>query len=62
MFYEEPIGWRELQQEAQEERDPSRLIEIINQLNDLLTDHENLLKERQNVESFSFAEKLGDNG
>jgi len=37
---EEPEGWSELQQKAQQERDPRRLIKIIDQLNALLTEHE----------------------
>ncbi|MGA9813322.1 MAG: hypothetical protein WBQ64_11125 [Terriglobales bacterium] len=37
---EEPEGWRELQQKALDERDPQRLIEIIDQLVGILAAHE----------------------
>ncbi len=40
MLLEEPEGWSELQQKAQQERDPRRLIKIIDQLNALLTELE----------------------
>jgi hypothetical protein len=37
MLFEEPAGWRELQEKAQNAR---KLIRIIDQLNALLTEHE----------------------
>ena len=38
---EEPKGWRQLQQRAQREKDPKKLAQIIDQMNQLLTEHEN---------------------
>ena len=40
MSFEEPAGWRELQEKAQNARDTKKLIRIIDQLNALLTEHE----------------------
>ena len=40
MPFEEPAGWRELQEKAQNERDTKKLIKIIDQMNALLTEHE----------------------
>jgi hypothetical protein len=40
MLDREPPGWRELQQKAQQQDDPAKLIEIIEQLNRLLAQHE----------------------
>lgn len=40
---EEPEGWRELQQKALDERDPQRLVEIMNQLVGVLAAHEKKL-------------------
>jgi hypothetical protein len=37
---EEPKGWRELQQKALDEKDPQRLIEIVDELISLLTAYE----------------------
>ncbi len=36
----EPEGWRWLWERAQQEKDPKRLAELIDQLNQLLTEHE----------------------
>jgi hypothetical protein len=38
---EEPKGWRRLQERAQREKDPKKLAQIIDQMNQLLTEHEN---------------------
>jgi len=40
MSYEEPAGWRELQEKAQNANDTRKLIRIIDQLNALLAEHE----------------------
>ena len=40
MPLDEPQGWRELWGRAQEERDPKRLADLIEQMNQLLTEHE----------------------
>jgi hypothetical protein len=37
---DEPKGWRRLQQRAQSERDPKKLAQLIDQMNQLLTEHE----------------------
>ena len=36
----EPEGWRSLWERAQQEKDPQKLAELIDQLNQLLTEHE----------------------
>jgi hypothetical protein len=36
----EPDGWRELQKKAQQETDPKKLAAIIDEINRLLTEHE----------------------
>jgi hypothetical protein len=43
---DEPKGWRRLQKMALGERDPQKLIGIINQLNCLLDEHEERAKKR----------------
>ncbi len=40
MLDDEPKGWRDLQERALNERDPKKLMRIIDQLNALLTRHE----------------------
>jgi len=40
MLPDEPKGWRKLWEEAQHEKDPKRLAELIDQMNRLLTQHE----------------------
>jgi hypothetical protein len=40
MSFDEPAGWRELQEKAQNARDTRKLVRIIDQLNALLTEHE----------------------
>jgi hypothetical protein len=40
MSFEEPAGWRELQEKAQNAKDTRKLIRVIDQLNALLTEHE----------------------
>ena len=40
MSFEEPAGWRELQEKAQNATDTKKLIGIIDQLNALLAEHE----------------------
>jgi hypothetical protein len=37
---DEPKGWRRLQQLAQEESDPEKLVAIIDEINRLLDEHE----------------------
>ncbi len=36
----EPEGWRPLWERAQQEKEPKKLAELIDQLNQLLTEHE----------------------
>jgi 23S rRNA maturation mini-RNase III len=40
MLDDEPKGWRQLQERAQREKDPKKLAEIIDEMNQLLTEHE----------------------
>jgi hypothetical protein len=40
MFPDEPKGWRTLWLRAQRERDPKKLVELIDQLNQLLAQEE----------------------
>jgi hypothetical protein len=59
MLDREPTGWRELQQKAQQQEDTAKLIEIIEQLNHLLAQHEKQMAlETQNRELLSLAESL----
>ena len=44
---DEPKGWRQLQEKAQREKDPKKLAEIIEQLNQLLTEHEKAAAEEE---------------
>jgi hypothetical protein len=37
---DEPKGWRQLQERAQREKDPKKLAQIIDEMNQLLTEHE----------------------
>jgi hypothetical protein len=37
---DEPKGWRELQERAQREKDPKKLAQLIDEMNQLLTEHE----------------------
>lgn len=46
MLLDEPKGWSYLQAMAQSERNPKRLMEIIDQMNRLLDEHENRAKRR----------------
>jgi hypothetical protein len=56
----EPAGWRELLQQAQQQEDPAKLIEIIGQLNRLLAQHEKqVAQETQNGEFLSLAREVG---
>jgi hypothetical protein len=60
MLDREPAGWRELQQKAQQQEDPAKLIEIIEQLNRLLAQHEKqMARETQNGEFLSLAREAG---
>lgn len=43
-FFEEPEGWRELQERARSEQDPRKLEAIIAEMNQLLTECENKVK------------------
>ncbi len=40
MLPDEPKGWRRLWEAAQAEKDPKKLAELIDQLNQLLSEHE----------------------
>jgi len=40
MLDDEPKGWRQLQERAQREKDRKKLAEIIDEMNQLLTEHE----------------------
>ncbi|MGA8834783.1 MAG: hypothetical protein WB538_04050 [Candidatus Sulfotelmatobacter sp.] len=40
MLDDEPKGWRLLQERAQREKDPEKLAQIIDEMNQLLTEHE----------------------
>jgi hypothetical protein len=40
MLDDEPKGWRQLQELAQREKDPKELAQIIDLMNQLLTEHE----------------------
>jgi hypothetical protein len=37
---DQPEGWRQLQERAQQEKDPEKLAEIIEEMNRLLSDRE----------------------
>jgi hypothetical protein len=51
MWPDEPEGWSQLQAMAQRERNPKRLIEIIDQMNRVLDEHESRAKRRDARES-----------
>ncbi len=40
MLPDEPKGWRKLWEAAQREKDPKKLVELIDQMNQLLAEHE----------------------
>ncbi len=40
MLPDEPRGWRKLWEAAQRETDPKKLVELIEQMNQLLAEHE----------------------
>jgi hypothetical protein len=40
MLDDEPKGWKCLQERAQREEDPEKLAQIIDEINELLTEHE----------------------
>jgi hypothetical protein len=40
MLLDEPKGWRRLWESAQRERNPKKLATLIDQMNQLLTEHE----------------------
>ncbi len=42
------IDWRELSEAASKERDPNRLMELINQLNEALKQREDRLRAKKN--------------
>jgi hypothetical protein len=42
---DEPKGWRLLQERAQQEEDPEKLADLIDEMNRLLTEHEKAAKE-----------------
>lgn len=44
---DEPKGWRLLQERAQREKDPKKLAELIDQMNQLLTEHEKAAREEE---------------
>ena len=59
MLDREPAGWCELQQKAQQQQDPAKLMEIIKPLNRLLAQHEqHLARETQNREFLSLAQEV----
>lgn len=47
MVLDEPLGWRCLWERAQRERDPEKLAALIDQLNQLLTEHEKAAVEQE---------------
>ncbi len=47
MPLDEPEGWRSLWERAQQEKDPKKLAELIDQLNQLLTEHEKAAPEEE---------------
>ena len=51
---DEPEGWQELQQRAKRIRNPQKLIEIIYEMNALLTRHEKKVAERQQYHQMQF--------
>lgn len=53
MPLDEPEGWRWLWERAQQETDPTKLAELIDQLNQLLTAHEKAAAEEENPASRS---------
>jgi 23S rRNA maturation mini-RNase III len=52
---EEPKGWRQLQQRAQREKDPKKLAQIIDQMNQLLTEHEHAAAKEEKLASVARA-------
>jgi len=53
MPLDEPEGWRWLWERAQQETDPTKLAELIDQLNQLLTAHEKAALEEEKPASRS---------
>ena len=47
MSLDEPEGWRILWESAQREKDPKRLVALIDQMNQLLTENEKATEELQ---------------
>ena len=61
MFTDEPEGWRQLQAMALRETDPKRLVEIIDEMNRLVDEHEGNTKLRESTKKSSdtFSESFG---
>jgi hypothetical protein len=55
MFTDEPEGWRQLQAMALRETDPMRLVEIIDEMNRLVDEHESKTKLRASTKKSSGA-------
>ena len=53
MFTDEPEGWRQLQAMALRETDPKRLVEIIDEMNRLVDEHEGNTKQRESTKKSS---------
>jgi uncharacterized protein with von Willebrand factor type A (vWA) domain len=53
----EPKGWRKLQEAAQKEEDPKKLAELIDQLNQLLSEHEKAAAEETKPSTGSLPER-----
>jgi len=50
-------GWRRLQERAQQERDPKKLARLIDQMNQLLTEHEKAAAKDEKATSPSLSER-----
>jgi|HubBroStandDraft_6_1064221.scaffolds.fasta_scaffold196841_2 hypothetical protein len=61
MSTDEPAGWRQLQAMALRETDPKRLVEIIDEMNRLVDEHEGKTKQRDSTKksSCTFLESFG---
>ena len=57
---DEPKGWRKLQAMAQRENDPQKLASIIDQMNQLLDEHERMAADRSSSAGMS-RNRVSDN-
>jgi hypothetical protein len=57
MLDDEPKGWRQLQELAQREKDPKELAQIIDLMNQLLTEHEKAAAIEEKLPSRSARER-----